>query len=105
MSAKDLTKVMSVRIPAIYFQRLGFLAYQTGKLPSEVAREMIVSYLNLGCMACGGPVTELEEAFGTFLGTCTNPDCVTAEPGLERVTGVSDFSDVQDKASLPGFPA
>ena len=55
MSTNNVTKVVSVRIPAIYFGRLGFLAYQTGKLPSEVAREIIVRYLDLGCALCGGP--------------------------------------------------
>lgn len=55
MSTNNVTKVVSVRIPAIYFGRLGFLAYQTGKLPSEVAREIIVRYLDSGCALCGGP--------------------------------------------------
>ena len=61
MSALEITKVISVRMPGIYFRRLGFLAYHQGKLPSEAARGILKWYLDMGCLTCGGPVTDIDD--------------------------------------------
>ncbi len=102
MSETNPTKVISIRVPAIYFRRLGFLAIESGRLPSEVAREIIVTYLDLGCIGCGGPITDLEIEIPDAMGLCVNPHCIDFD-GINSMTLVGDFSSEKNKRRLPGF--
>ena len=106
MSAREPTKVISIRVPAIYFRRLGFLAYHWGKLPSEVAREIMIAYLNLGCVMCGGPIKEWWEIdLPALTATCVNPDCDPDSEGnnIPNFVPVEDFSERTPKSRWPGF--
>ena len=100
MSEREVTKVISIRIPAIFFKRLGYLAYHTGRLPSETARQIIIDYLTLGCALCGGPIYDWEDFDGMLrLGTCANPDC----DGRALPMPIENFADYPAKNQLPGF--
>ena len=96
------TKTISLRIPMLYFRRFGYLAYHTGRLPSEVAREILINYLDLGCAACGGPVHQWEVDMMGVIGLCANPACAEGFPG-QNMTWVDDFSSLPEKLTLPGF--
>ena len=99
MSAQELSKVISIRVPAIYFRRLGFLAYHQGKLPSEAAREILKGYLDMGCLNCGGPVIDIDDEMP--MAQCVNPEC---EPlSHDALTLACDYSDDAQKSRLPGF--
>ena len=100
MSVQELSKVISIRVPAIYFRRLGFLAYHSGELPSETARGILMNYLNAGCLLCGGPLHEIEFAQG--LGICVNPPCAEEAP-FDNVMPLEDYTQYAGKSKLPGF--
>lgn len=100
MPSREVTKVVSVRIPAIFFKRLGFLAYNTGRLPSEVARQILIDYLNIGCQACGGPLYDVD--FEDRSGICPYPPCAEGSR-LANVTAISDYSNFPNLQRLPGF--
>ena len=102
MSMGNTSKVISIQIPAIYFHRLGYLAYRIGALPSEVARQAVLTYLNLGCAVCGGPIADADIG-GSDLGVCVNPYCPFHCEGRENLVPIEDFSDVVAKDDLPGF--
>ena len=103
MSEIKPTKVISIRIPAIYFRRLGYIAIESGKLPSEVAREIITTYLDLGCIDCGGPISDLQVLDGV-MALCVNPHCEKIG-GANVPTLAVDFSYETNKRRLPGFGA
>ena len=106
MSAREPTKVISIRVPAIFFRRLSYLAYHEGKLPSEVAREIMIAYLNLGCVMCGGPIKEWWEIdLPALTATCVNPDCAPDSEGnnIPNYVPVGDFSDPTRRIGSPGF--
>ena len=103
MSAQNITKVISIRVPAIYFRRLGFLAYHQGKLPSEAAREIIIAYLNLGCLQCGGPICQWEGFDVDPIAICVNPGCDGRIEGRENLMPIEDFADGSVRNDLPGF--
>ena len=104
MSKQELTKVISIRVPAIYFRRVGFIAYHTGKLPSQVARDILMEYLDWGCAVCGGPIKALEMV-SSCIATCMNPDCFGRPDGgdLEYTNCIDDYSSYPRKTQLPGF--
>ena len=89
-------------MPAIYFRRLGFLAYLQGKLPSEVAREILKEYLDIGCMNCGGPVFDIDMDHDMLTATCLTPNCEPVD-NVATPTSVCDYSDYAQKSQLPGF--
>ena len=99
MSELEITKVISVRMPAIYFRRLGFLAYHQGKLPSEMAREILKGYLDMGCVICGGPVIDIDDEMP--LAQCVNPECGPLAHDASTMT--CNYSDYAQKSQLPGF--
>ena len=103
MSLPKTSKVLTIRLPTIYFYRLSYLSHHLGRLPSEVAREALIVYLNLGCPVCGGPITDLEDIGGSDLATCINPDCDLRSEGKETQVPIADYSDTVVKHDLPGF--
>ena len=102
MSLRNTSKVISIRLPTIYFNRLSFLAYHTGALPSEVAREAIMTYLDLGCPVCGGPIADPEDIGESNQAWCVNPDYTLSEGG-ETLVPFADFAKSVTKHDLPGF--
>ena len=101
MSEPQITKVISIRIPGKYFRRLGFLSYHTGRLPSETARQIIIGYLNHGCVMCGGPTTDWQ-VFDA-VADCVDPECVLLAELDFGMTELEDFSDRPNRYKLPGF--
>ena len=97
MSKLEPTKVISIRLPAIYFHRLGYLAYHQGKLPSDQAREILKEYLDLGCIMCGGPVIKID--YEEPMAFCVNSDCGP----LDSPILASNYKDDMNKSRLPGF--
>lgn len=74
-------------------------AYHLGKLPSEAAREILKWYLDIGCLLCGGPVTDIEdEAMGA---QCVNSECGPLPGGASME--VVNYSDDPQKSQMPGF--